>query len=123
MSESLSVATPLGEVIEVTHRYPACAVDIEGRQLVANLIELPVLEFDIILGMDWLSQHRAVIDCFAKMIIFRPEGQDEFMYQGDRSKAPITLISAIQAGRCLKKGCQGCLAYVQDTQAEVGDIQ
>ena len=80
MSESLSVATPLGEAIEVNHRYPSCTIEIEGRQLMADFMELAVIEFDVILGMEWLSHHHAVIDCFAKMIMFRLEGQDEFMY-------------------------------------------
>ena len=123
MHEPLSVATPTGETMMITHRYPSCTVEIEGRQLVADLMELSVLEFDVILGMDWLSRHRAVIDCYARVIMFRPDSQDEFMYQGDRSKAPITIISAIEARRFLRKGCQGYLVYVHDTSTEIGDLQ
>ncbi|VFR03225.1 unnamed protein product [Cuscuta campestris] len=36
---------------------------IQGHQFSANLVELPYKEFDIILGMDWLTKHQAVIDC------------------------------------------------------------
>jgi len=36
-------------------------------------------EFDIILGMDWLSSYHVSIDCFAKTICLRLPGQVEFV--------------------------------------------
>ena len=48
----LAISTPLGGSIEVRHMYLACVVEIEGRMLLADLIELVVLDFDAILGMD-----------------------------------------------------------------------
>src|SRR5262249_45059149 len=59
MENSLSITTPLGETVEVKHVYPSCVVRVEGRDLLADLIELTVLEFDVILGMDWLSKYHA----------------------------------------------------------------
>jgi len=44
-----------------------------------NLIELPILKYDIILGMNWLSNHQASIDCHRK-VEFRPESLDHFVY-------------------------------------------
>ena len=29
----------------------------------ADLISLPFREYDLILGMDWLSKHQAIVDC------------------------------------------------------------
>ncbi|GJY39189.1 reverse transcriptase domain-containing protein [Tanacetum coccineum] len=29
-----------------------------------------MLDFDVILGMDWLASHRATIDCYARTVIF-----------------------------------------------------
>ena len=36
-----------------------------------NLIKLGEIEFDAILGMDWLSACGAHVDCNSKMIIFK----------------------------------------------------
>ena len=33
-----------------------------------DLVELEILEFDIILGMDWLSAHHAIMNCFNKVV-------------------------------------------------------
>ncbi|VFQ60087.1 unnamed protein product [Cuscuta campestris] len=41
---------------------------IQGHQFSANLVELPYKEFDIILGMDWLTEHQAIIDCRRRAI-------------------------------------------------------
>ena len=52
MKNSLAISTPLGESIEVRHIYPTCVTKIKGRVLPTDLIELAVLDFDVILGMD-----------------------------------------------------------------------
>ncbi|WMV29409.1 hypothetical protein MTR67_022794, partial [Solanum verrucosum] len=44
---------------------------ISGRQEYdtwAGLIVLGMLDFDVIMGMDWLSPYRSILDCFAKTI-------------------------------------------------------
>lgn len=48
-----------------------CPICIEGRNLTANLIVFDMEGFDIILGMDWLSNNHAIIDCCNKEIICR----------------------------------------------------
>ena len=56
---------------------------------------LSVMDFDVILGMDLLPQHYAVVDCQNKEMIFRISGDEEFKFMGDRSSAPQKFISAI----------------------------
>src|SRR5262249_25278908 len=103
----LVISTPLGETVDVIFMYSVCVVKIEGREFQANLIELPILEFDVILGMDWLSAHQATMDCYRKTIMFKLMGEIEFIFYGDRSDSPGNLISAMVARRLFRKGCQG----------------
>ena len=70
MYEPMYVDTPLGESVRVSLVFPLCPVMIEGRELVADLMVLPVLGFDIILGMDWLANHYATLDCREKKVVF-----------------------------------------------------
>ncbi|KAH9722450.1 Endonuclease [Citrus sinensis] len=51
------------------------------------------------------------IDCFAKEIIFRLPGEEEFHFQGNH-KSHKALISMVKAMKMLKKGCEGFLAYI-----------
>lgn len=51
----LSVSTPLSDELETDIFFPSCPVLVEGRELLVDLVLLDVIEFDVILGMDWLS--------------------------------------------------------------------
>jgi hypothetical protein len=107
----LSVDTPSGHVMCTDKVYKSCNVLVSGRELEANLVLLDMYEFDVILGMDWLSTFHASIDCFGKKVVFRIPGQAEFVFEGDRVVRPPPLVSAMQAKRLLRKGCKGFLAY------------
>ena len=47
-----------------------CPVEVEGRRYRVNLICLPLQELEVILGMDWLSTNRILIDCREKKLLF-----------------------------------------------------
>ena len=66
LDHKMSVRTPLGEVIILYRVYRDCCIQIDESKVYADLIVLPILEFDFILGMDWLSRHRARVDCYTK---------------------------------------------------------
>ena len=114
MLYSLSVVTPLSEELETNIFFPSCPVLVEGRELPADLVPLDVIGFDVILGMDWLAQYYATVDCRAKEVIFRIPDENEFRFRGDKSLMPQNLISAITARKMLRRGCQGYLTVVRD---------
>ena len=66
----LVVMTHVKEQIICTTVFRSCEVLIEGVMLKVNLIPLEMWEFDVILGMDWLSIHQALVDCFTKKVMF-----------------------------------------------------
>ncbi|KAK9086078.1 hypothetical protein Sjap_026489 [Stephania japonica] len=66
------------------------SIEIEGHQLPVDFRVLEYLEFDALLGMDWLATYRAHIDCFGKMIVFDIEGIPVFTFVGTASDLPIT---------------------------------
>ena len=95
---------------------------IEDEILLVDLVELKILEFDVILGIDWLSTHHVVLDCFNKVVTLNILGKPVIRYQGDCSAISPYLISALTAKKLLAKGCQGILAYMLDTKMEVPDL-
>ncbi|XP_057416627.1 uncharacterized protein LOC130711144 [Lotus japonicus] len=117
LKDTLVVATPLGENLLADSIYPSCEVFVEDRKLLADLITLDMVDFDVILGMDWLASHYATVDCRNKVVRFDMPGEPSFSFQGERCLTPYNLISALGAFRLLRKGCQGYLALVKDTQA------
>ncbi|XP_027927531.1 uncharacterized protein LOC114184420 [Vigna unguiculata] len=45
-------------------------MEVEGRIFKVNLICLPLQDFEVILGIDWLSANHVLIDCREKMLLF-----------------------------------------------------
>ena len=82
-----------------------CEVCIEDEILLVDLVELEILEFNVIWGMDWLFGHHAVLDCFNKVVTLSIPGKLVIRYQEDRSIISPCLISALTAGKLLAKGC------------------
>ena len=115
LKSKLIVTTPLGERIVRISVFRGCEVVIEEFVLKANLIPLEMIDFDVILGMDWLSNHRASVNCFTKEIRFEKPGYLEFEFVGDRRILPTCMISALETKRLLLKGCESYLAHVVDT--------
>ncbi|XP_070024802.1 uncharacterized protein [Nicotiana sylvestris] len=70
LSEPFLVSTPVGESVKVTIVYRGCIVSVQGRNTKADLIELEMVDFDVIMGMDWLSSCYAMLDCHAKIVRF-----------------------------------------------------
>ncbi|KAL0536771.1 hypothetical protein IC582_025732 [Cucumis melo] len=46
----------------------ACQIEIAGHVIEVTLLVLDMLDFDVILGMDWLAANYASIDCFRKEV-------------------------------------------------------
>nr|ABA97778.2 retrotransposon protein, putative, Ty3-gypsy subclass [Oryza sativa Japonica Group] len=63
----MRVHTP-GGGMTTTHYCPSVTVEIQGLIFPANLILLESKDLDVILGMDWLTRHRGVIDCASRTI-------------------------------------------------------
>ena len=57
LKNKLIVNTPLGEQIPSTSIFKGCEVVVGRIVLKVNLILLEMSDFDIILGMGWLSNH------------------------------------------------------------------
>ena len=74
----LSVVTPLSDELEIDIFFPSCPVLVEGRELLADLVLLDVIDFDVILGMDWLVQHYASLDYREEVVTFRIPNDEEF---------------------------------------------
>ncbi|TYK23510.1 retrotransposon protein, putative, Ty3-gypsy subclass [Cucumis melo var. makuwa] len=57
----LSVSTPSGEVLLSKEKIKACQVEIANHMLDVTLLVLDIRDFDVILGMDWLSANHATM--------------------------------------------------------------
>ncbi|KAL4026723.1 hypothetical protein IC575_015162 [Cucumis melo] len=79
-----------------------------------TLLVLDMQDFDVILGMDWLSANHANIDCFGKEVVFNPPSGASFKFKGTGMVCIPKVISAMKASKLLSQGTWGILASVVD---------
>ncbi|KAL4014065.1 hypothetical protein IC575_026255 [Cucumis melo] len=72
-------------------------------------------DFDVILGMDWLSANHASIDCFCKEVVFNPPSRPSLKFRGAGMVCIPKVISAMKASKLLSQGTWGILASVVNT--------
>ncbi|KAL0533347.1 hypothetical protein IC582_030166 [Cucumis melo] len=112
----LSVSTPSGKCMLSKEKVKACQIDIAGHVIEVTLLVLDMLDFDVILGMDWLAANHASIDCSRKEVTFNPPSMASFKFKGEGSRSLPQVISAIRASKLLSQGTWGILASVVDTR-------
>ena len=81
------VTSPLSTWVVIDRICRDCDLEIGGLVVSVDLRVIDMHDFDVILGMDWLSNHRVVMDYYRKRIdAYTPEG-DYFWFCGDRREA------------------------------------
>ena len=63
LEERLYLSSPLGIRVRIGMICRGCELEISGTLFTVNLRIMDMSEFDVILGMDWLTAYRVVIDC------------------------------------------------------------
>ncbi|XP_073133341.1 uncharacterized protein [Henckelia pumila] len=116
--EPFRVATPTSKAIETHRVHRDCIIGISEHVFQAELIQLNMVEFDVILGMDWLANNHALVDCCMKNVKLRTSNLDEVIYHGE-TKEQKSLLSASQAWKAMKSGEEVYLAIVGKVKKEV----
>jgi hypothetical protein len=97
------ISTLLSETVNVDHIYKGVQINIGGCELKVDLLPLELHDFDVILGMDWLSMNKAQMDCFTKTVTLqRPDGK-KIVFRGERNVIPNCIISATATRKMIKK--------------------
>ena len=112
----MRVSLPAGDPLFSDRVVRDSKILIEGHEFPVDLVALDMRDFDVVLGMDWLSRHRAILDCYKKEVKFHRPEKLEVKFRGIRRGLSSNIISAMAVQRMLRKGFQGYLAYVVETK-------
>ena len=104
------VTNPLGYNFIVNRVYRDCLIRIRDYEFSGDLIELSLREFDMILGMDWLSRHQVVVDYRMKRVTLRTPSGEEVTFISERSYHLSNVISTVTTRTMVQKGCEANLA-------------
>ena len=98
--------------------YLDCEIEIGDKIFIGDLNVLDMVDFDVILGMDWLAKYRASVNYWGKKIMFDLNEEVELVFQRDKIGSPSIMLSAISR-KMARKGVQCHLAYIVDIEKEV----
>ena len=114
----MRVSLPVGDPLFSDRVVRDSRVLIGGQEFPADIVALDMRDFDVVLGMDWLSRHRDTLDFYKKEVKLHRPGKLKVKFRGIRKELYSNMIFALAAQRMLRKGCQGYLAYVVETRKE-----
>ncbi|KAJ9536481.1 hypothetical protein OSB04_un000318 [Centaurea solstitialis] len=112
-----------GELVRANKVVRKCTLGLSGKDFSIDLIPIKIGSFDIIVGMDWMSNHRTTLCCAEKIVrLALPDG-GVLEVHGEKSKRDIKLVSFTKMRSHLRKECVAFLAHVVDKKAKEKQIQ
>ena len=84
LEEHLYVSSPLGIRARIGMTCRGCELEISETLLTVDLRIMDISEFDVILGMDWLTAYRVVIDCERRRVTAYTQDGTRVVFQGDK---------------------------------------
>ncbi|XP_070054713.1 uncharacterized protein [Nicotiana tomentosiformis] len=123
LSSPIYVSTPVGDSIIVDRVYRSSLVAIVGFETKVDILLLSMVDFDVILGMDWLSPYHAILDFHATTLTLGMPVLPQLERRGALDYFPNMVVSFLKAQRMVEKGCDAYLAYVRDTSVDTPTVE
>ncbi|XP_022031188.1 uncharacterized protein LOC110932138 [Helianthus annuus] len=90
--------------------------------VVSDLIPMSMGEFQVVVGMDWLSRHHAKVICFRKEIqLTSPSGKQVTIY-GEKGGSPV-MCSILKAHKLMRRGCKAFMIYANEPNKEMPKME
>ena len=84
LEEPLYVSSPPGIRVRIEMICRGCDLEISGILLTMDLRITDMSEFNVILGKDWLTAYKVVIDCERGRVTAYTHGGTRVVFQGDK---------------------------------------
>ncbi|XP_066159882.1 uncharacterized protein [Oryza sativa Japonica Group] len=88
----MRVHTP-GNNMKTAHYCPSVTIEIKRSQFLSNLILLESKDLDVILGMDWLTRHKGVIDCASRTITLTNDKGEKITFRSPVSQKSVVSLN------------------------------
>ncbi|GJW33631.1 putative reverse transcriptase domain-containing protein [Tanacetum coccineum] len=110
-----------GRISETNTVLRGCTLRLLGHPLNIDLMPVELGSFDVIIGMDWLANHHAMIVCDEKIVRI-PYRDEVLIVQGDGSdkgkKSKLSIISCTNTQKYIRRGCLIFLAQITKKKTE-----
>ncbi|KAI3814154.1 hypothetical protein L1987_18901 [Smallanthus sonchifolius] len=112
LEKTFTVEVANGDSLTIGSIIYDCSLELNEHTIPINHVPMPLGSFDIIIGMDWLSNRRAEVICFEKCIrIPLPSGETLRVF-GEKPCKGLKLMSCTTAQKYLRKMYVAFLAHI-----------
>ncbi|KAD6794782.1 hypothetical protein E3N88_05678 [Mikania micrantha] len=103
-----------GKMIKTSSVIQGCSLNLNDHLFCIDLLPIELGSFDVVVGMNWLSDNQAEVVCQTKVIRIPLPNGNTLVVQGERAGRKLGLISCMRAQKFLRKGCYAFLAHVTE---------
>ncbi|XP_070050504.1 uncharacterized protein [Nicotiana tomentosiformis] len=82
-----------------------------------------MIDFDVILGMDWLSPYHVILDYHAKTVTLAMPWLSWLEWRDTLDYIPNRVVSFLKAQRMVEKGCEEYLAFVRYVSVDTPTVE
>ncbi|GJQ90906.1 putative reverse transcriptase domain-containing protein [Tanacetum coccineum] len=101
LNTSYEVELADGKVVSTNTILRSCTLVLLNHVFKIDLLPTRLGSFDVIIGMDWLAYHRALIDCYEKIVRIPLSNGKILEVQGERPEKDLGLLACIKG--CVEK--------------------
>ncbi|GKB64298.1 putative reverse transcriptase domain-containing protein, partial [Tanacetum coccineum] len=115
LNTSYEVELADGRIVSTNTVLRGCTLNLINHLFEIDLMPIELGTFDIVIGMDWLVEHDAVIVC-GKKEVHIPVKNEVLVVKGNEGVSRLEVISCIKARKYVEKGSQLFLAHVTEKE-------
>ncbi|XP_075083469.1 uncharacterized protein LOC142167210 [Nicotiana tabacum] len=104
--------------IVANHVYHSFLVTIGGYETRVDLLSLDMIDFDVILSIDWLSPYHTILYSHAKTVMLAIPWLLMLEWRGSLGHVPSIVVSFLKSQWMIENGCLAYLAFVKDVSAD-----
>nr|GEZ31162.1 putative reverse transcriptase domain-containing protein [Tanacetum cinerariifolium] len=97
LNTSYDVELADGKIVSTNTVLRGCTLALSSHTFKIDLLPTRLGNFNVIVGMDWLSYHRAVIVCYEKIVRITLPNGEILEIHGERPKKDLKSLSCIKA--------------------------
>jgi hypothetical protein len=114
LGKSSLVQLAIGTKRRIHDMVKSCSISLNGMNTSVDLNIIPLGSYDILIGMDWLEKHHAILDCHNKKFTCLDGNGKHSTVKGVTRAISTRDISALQLKICFRKGCQLYATHVEE---------
>ncbi|XP_070036866.1 uncharacterized protein [Nicotiana tomentosiformis] len=114
---------PVGDSIIVDCVYQSCLVVMGGFETIVDILLLNMVDYDVILGMDWLSPYHTILDFHTKTVTLAMPGLPRLDWRGALDYVPSRVVSFLKARQMIENGFDASLAFMRDVSADTPTVE